>query len=331
MKFIKLLILVFLLVFISCFIYLNLYLARVSATPPFYFLKTGLNVLTAPTLTNSVTFLILGLDPRHDVLENTVTTDTIIAAKYANGQLNLVSLPRDLWIDRIESKINQIYPLALKQPDPFIYINQQFYQITGQLFDRIIIINTADLSRLVTAVGGITVNLTEGFTDDQYPNPEYIKNPFSGVDKNITVEFPPGQNQLDAANIEYFVRSRKSATGGTDLGRIRRQQLVIDAILTKLKSPQFYRDPQKVLAVYRIWTEMDTNFTDADIASLFRHQYSQIKSLTTQKHEITSSIYDKTGLIYHPLYFKNNQWVFIPRDPTFRELHQFINRSFNLN
>ncbi|PJE67116.1 hypothetical protein COU93_00520, partial [Candidatus Shapirobacteria bacterium CG10_big_fil_rev_8_21_14_0_10_36_6] len=56
-------------------------------------------------------FLILGLDPRNDLLEKTQTTDTIIYANISPkyDSVKLFSLPRDLWFYQKSIKINQIY------------------------------------------------------------------------------------------------------------------------------------------------------------------------------------------------------------------------------
>jgi len=283
-----------------------------------------------------INFMILGLDERNDSLEKTETTDTIIFASLnlKNYKINTISLPRDLWSYSLNQKINEIYPQSLNQADKFSYIKDNFKYITGQDIDHVIIINTNSLVDFVKLIGGVDLNLDQGFIDNKYPNPEYIKNPSKEVPVYKTIEFKSGPVHLDESNITEFVRSRKggetAAQGGTDIARIQRQQLLIEAIIDKIKSGKAIQNPSQVFDFYKFWDQkIIKDITDIDVIEIFSLLDKNISNLSINKSEIKVGETNKDGLIYHPTKFINKQWVFIPSTQDYQGLHEFIGQSTN--
>lgn len=281
-------------------------------------------------------FLILGLDKRDDSFEKTETTDTILFASLdlSSANLHLISLPRDLWYYPINHKINQIYPLSQNQTEKYSYIKTTFTSLIGQPVDDVLVINTRNLNDIIDILGGVDLYLEKGFKDEQYPNPEYIKNPSKNIPIYKTVEFPSGWVHLDSTNITEFVRSRKSAAtaadGGTDLGRINRQQQVLEALLDKVQKQKLYTQPQLILKLYSYWhNHLETTLTDEKIISLGLSLGKNITSFNLKRHQIPIGLSAKDGLIYHPPKFINPQWVFIPADKSYKQLQNFISESIN--
>jgi LCP family protein required for cell wall assembly len=309
------------------------YLSVNTGTGLFYFPQIFINVTKNPTLTSGFNFIILGLDPRNDSLENTRTTDTIIFANLSPDlKINLIPLPRDLWDYYLNTKINQIYPLSLERSDQFFYIQNQFQQLTGQKIDRTVVITTQNLIDLVNLIGGVDVYLDNGFKDDQYPNPAYISDPQSGAPKYITIEFPQGKVNLNQTNVTEFVRSRKSAAtaalGGTDIGRIERQQQLIDALINKLKTINYLKHPQILFNLYNFFhSDLTTNITDSDLISLGLKHLKHFRNINLNKIFLTTGEDPKVDLVYHPQYFTDNQWVFLPQDKDYRLFQEFIRSS----
>lgn len=279
--------------------------------------------------------MILGVDRRNDLLEKTETTDTIIYSQinFSQNKIHLFSFPRDLWDYFTNTKINQIYPLSLtKESDEtkFSFISESFASISGQKIDKVIVLSTENLKQLADLMGGIDIYLEKGFIDKQYPNQAYIDDPNSGAPIYKTVEFPSGWNHLDSNNITEFVRSRKSsesaATGGTDLGRIERQQQLINALIDKIKS-SLISHPTSILKFYQFWSSLEKNITDADIfAYLYKYNFS-LKNISLERHSISAGEDPKKDLLYHPQKFINSQWVFIPHDQAYQEFQQYISQS----
>lgn len=324
-------------VFLFFFIFfLVKYFSLKIEKPPYYIFNTISQAFNNNEYKDKpvANFLILGLDKRDDRLEKTETTDTIIFASLNSktNKLNTISLPRDLWSYRLNSKINNVYPASLEVSDSFGFIKNNFQDILGQPVDDVIVITTEDLINFVQVIGGVDVYLDKGFVDKQYPNPDYINNPKAPIYK--TIEFPAGLNHLSKSNITEYVRSRKSAdtveAGGTDLGRIKRQQILIEAILSKIKSKDFLLNIKNDINLYNFWSQsIETTLTDKDILSMTLSYKNSLKNISINRIEIPIGTTAKDGLIYHPLTFINRQWVFIPQDKDYKSLHDFIRSQFS--
>lgn len=282
--------------------------------------------------TDHLDLIILGLDRRHDWLEKTETTDTIILSQinFSQSKLHLFSLPRDLWDYSLNSKINQIYPESKKSSDQFAYIQSHYASISALPLTKTLILSTDDLKKLADLFGGIDLYLEKGFIDTKYPNDDYIQDPKSGAPIYKTVEFPSGWNHLDSSNITEFVRSRKSAEtaaeGGTDLGRINRQQQLINALIDKLRQ-ELPKNPSLLFSLYNFWHTLEHNISDADIFPFILKYGKNLMNFTIVKHEISTGEDPKLNLLYHPKKFINSQWVFIPKEKDYSSLKQFITDS----
>ncbi|MCW1949720.1 MAG: LCP family protein [Candidatus Shapirobacteria bacterium] len=283
---------------------------------------------------DKVNFMVLGLDKRDDSLEKTETTDTIIFASLnrKDNKINLISIPRDLWFYDLNVKVNEVYPLSLKETDKISFIKDKFQKLTGQKIDHVLVLTTDNLIQFVNLIGGVDVTLEKGFIDKQYPNPDYIKDPKSGAPIYKTVEFQAGQIHLDQSNITEFVRSRHggetAAQSGTDLARIQRQQLVIQAVLDKIKTGTFINNPSQISSLYRLWNENITkDISDSQIVQIITSLGQNITKTSLNKIEIKVGTSAKDGLIYHPASFINKQWVFIPSDKDYKSFQQFFSDS----
>lgn len=314
---------------VSGYTLMNL-VATNTHTSLFYFPQTLYHSLTHPTLAPDFNFIILGIDPRDDQLEKTQVSDTLIIGRLRpNWQVNLVSLPRDLWYYPISAKINQIYPQSLEQSDQYGYIASTFSQLTGQKITKTIIVSTTNLIDLTNLLGGVDVELKSDYIDRFYPNPDYILHPNSRLPQYKTIKFTKGTNHLTSENITEFVRSRKGqytdGSGGSDIDRINRQQILLNALLDKIKSPSYLNHPTNLFSLYRYWHEsINTNLTDEDLFSLLIAGRQQVLQTKLVSSTIPIGINAKTGPIYHPDKFPAGQWVFLPSDPDYLQLHQAI-------
>lgn len=283
---------------------------------------------------DKINFIVLGLDKRDDLLEKTSTTDTImfVSLNIKDQKINTISIPRDLWFYEINSKINEIYPLSLTQENQTTFIKDNFQLLIGQPIDHVVVLTTDNLIKFVNLIGGVDITLEKGFIDTQYPNPEYINNPNSNIPKYKTIEFKSGLVHLDSNNITEFVRSRKSSDtvsgGGTDLARIQRQQLLIQALLNKVKSGQFLNNNPNPINLYNFWdNEIIKDISDQNILQLLTIIGKNLSRLTLNIIEIPIGTNSKNGIIYHPTYFSQKQWVFIPSDKEYKSFQQFFSES----
>jgi len=281
---------------------------------------------------DKINFLILGLDERDDALEKTSATDTIIFASLnlKNFKLNLISTPRDLWFYQKETKINGLYPMALESNEnKYDFLKSNFKKLYGQDIDHVVVLTTDNLISFVNLIGGVDLYLEKAFIDNQYPNPEYIKNPSPQIPVYKTIQFPSGQIHLDQNNVSEFVRSRKSAetttNGGTDIGRIARQQLLIEAILNKTKSKDFIKSKDQVKDLYFFWDkDLSKTLSDKDLLQILVVLNENISNISLNKIEIPIGTNPKNGIIYHPFSFINKQWVYLTADDKYQGFQEFI-------
>ena len=311
------------------------YLAQKTNRPFLYFPKLATTAVTQKNVSDNLNLMILGLDRRNDWLEKTETTDTIIFSQinFSQNKISLFSFPRDLWDYSSGAKINQIYPssLSLKNnQEKFSYISEKFTSISGQPIDRVIVLSTENLKKLADILGGIDIFLKTGFKDEKYPNQDYINNPNSGAPIYKTIEFNSGWVHLDSHNITEFVRSRKSAdtaaAGGTDLGRIDRQQQLINALIDKLRN-SLSQNPQLIFSLYKYWATLEKNISDTELATYFFKYGLKLINIKIIRYPISSGEDPEENLLYHPQRFINSQWVFIPQDKDYRRFQEYISQS----
>lgn len=319
------------------YLFLKNFSAKTHLPIPYFFQTVNQAVIDKQNnTTDSISFMVLGLDRRNDLLEKTETTDTIMLANinFKTAKLNLISIPRDLWSYSTNTKINDIYPLSKEKTEKFSYIENEFEKITGQKISATIIISTENLIDFVDLIGGVDIYLENGFVDEKYPNPDYIASPSASIPVYKTIEFKSGLNHLDKSNITEFVRSRKSAetavNGGTDIGRIIRQQLLLEAIMQKVKNPTFLKNYSSLINLYNFWHQsVETNISDTNILTWGLLLGTNAKNITIHKSTIPTAEYPEISVIYHPQKFINRQWVYIPLGEKYEALHQFIQQSIN--
>jgi len=322
---------------LTLLILLFLIAKRINYPPKLLINTIGQAYKQKDNIPSNINFLILGVDQRSDWLETSQDTDTIIFANLNtdNFNLNLISLPRDIWFKPTSSRINKIYQLSFNQEDPTDFVKQSFKTIVGLPIDHLIVIDTKILVPLLKAVGPLEINLKNGFIDDRYPDPNHITDPDNYPNPYMTISFDQGINTINHQNILYFVRSRKGTEtivdGGTDIGRAHRQQLLLESIFQKLKqtkSNQFV----SLMSLYQIWNQqIQKDIDDQTILSIvFKNKFNINKlNLSSTGLPIQDDLAGTVGVIYHPTYFSNNAWVYLPIEPDFSSIHQFVDQQIN--
>jgi polyisoprenyl-teichoic acid--peptidoglycan teichoic acid transferase len=159
------------------------------------------------------TFLLLGLDQSENKRETSLLTDTIMLAQFnkSSQSLSIYSLPRDLWIDSLKTKINALYYYGQQSGDlgGVTLISSVVNEITGLPVDYYAIINMDSLKQIVDAVGGVEVEIDRSFEDTFYPREIDI----SSRDPSVlyeTVVFTKGIELMDGERALKYIRSRHS-------------------------------------------------------------------------------------------------------------------------
>ncbi|HZZ98664.1 MAG TPA: LCP family protein [Candidatus Saccharimonadia bacterium] len=301
--------------------------AQLSPQQLFTLVQEGLH--TQPDAQNgTVAFLILGLDEVPGRNEPTLTDSIILALLNLNtAKVTLVSIPRDLWIDQYKTKINALYVYGKdKFPDhPEEFPKEVVEQIAGTPIQHVVVLKLSDVGNFIDALGGVDVNVQHSFTDAQFPIP--------GVDvarvhdpKLLykTVTFTQGVEHMSGERALEFMRSRHSldAVEGTDPARSARQQLVIFAVMSRIKTAVAQLDFATLGHAYAFYRETYINaISPQQLIAIGRVLGKRAANLTITTTDITPL------LVNPPLSKHEGQWVFEPKDPTWGTIAKTIQAS----
>jgi len=170
-----------------------------------------------------VNVLLLGIDSRKGDTADGVRSDTMILVSIDQSAktANMISIPRDLWVDipgMGKNRINAAYffgdqknpgvggpPLAKLTVERNFGIQVHYFaQVDFEGFESVI-----------NAIGGITIDVKKPVIDAEYPTEDF------GYKR---VFIPAGIQQLDGKTALEYARSRH---GDSDLSRNQRQQEVL--------------------------------------------------------------------------------------------------------
>lgn len=98
-------------------------------------------------------------------------TDTIMVASFDSQTkiVDLISLPRDMWLDSSKSKINALYEIGLIRGSGLKYAESNFGQMLGITIPYAVRMDFSGFTKAVDVIGGINVNVADSFDDYLYP------------------------------------------------------------------------------------------------------------------------------------------------------------------
>ena len=183
-----------------------------------------------------VNVLLLGVD-RRDGNDWAYRADTVMVASVApgSGEAVLLSVPRDLQLaipghgeDRINTANVFGYVEGYPGGGPAL-VEATVESNFGFSIDGYLMADFGAFERLVDALGGIQIEVSETLHDTRYPDPR-PGDPHAFK----TVHFDPGLQTMDGQRALEYARSRMSTS---DFDRARRQQEVLVAIRQKALRP----------------------------------------------------------------------------------------------
>lgn len=295
-----------------------------DTTPREFFqtLETGWTTIPQQTA-NHKNVLILGVDTLETRGNSQPLTDTMILASLdlKTGQVNTLSLPRDLWNDKYATKINALYSYGEShypgQPEKLPTVAIQ--EISGVPIHHTLVLSLDQVAAVIDLLGGVEVEVPQSFTDTTFPRPD--------VDVTIerdparlyqTVSFTQGREKMSGERALQFIRSRHAeGDEGSDVARSNRQQLVIQSLMTSALSKEILFNPTKLGQLYRFYQE---NFASSipveEIIGTARMLLPVRNGFTLTPHSLSIYPEVQTGVLIHPPLSKQhqNQWVYIIRD-----------------
>ncbi|MEW5934498.1 MAG: LCP family protein, partial [Bacillota bacterium] len=217
-----------------------------------------------------VTVLLAGVTPRYQ--ENaavwpwpvapedfTFLTDTLILAQlWPGGTANLLSIPRDTWVNLPGQGPGKINGANVKGgPDLLVRAVQE---LTGVPVDAYVLLSLNAVRALTDAAGGVTLEVPKRMKYDDNAG-------------KLHIDLQPGRQHLNGQQAEGFLRFRKDNLG--DIGRVQRQQLYLTALVRRVKNPlNWWRLPAMVGALDQ---NTKTNLTRAQVGALLGAALSGLK------------------------------------------------------
>lgn len=188
-------------------------------------------------------------------------TNIVVSIKPSTKQVALISIPRDLGV-KIPSqgwrKINyaSAYGEALQSGNGGEYARKIFEDTLDLPIPYYARVDFTAFAEMIDAVGGVTVDVTRGFTDSAYPG----VNSSGREDTSYqTITFTAGVQTMDGTRALQYARSRHGNNGeGSDFARAHRQQLIISALKEKLLSFGTYTNP---MVVQKILNSLEAHVT----------------------------------------------------------------------
>lgn len=332
--------------------------ARIAKISPFLFQLLFNKEVSLKKTDDHINILLLGIGGgEHD---GPNLTDTIIFASLnpSKNKINLVSIPRDLWIKEIDGRINTAYAIGdLKRKNGGITLASTIVsKILNQKIDYVVRTDFNGFTKAINLIDGIDVNIQRTFDDYEYPLDGKGNDLCGHTEEELPlllatassqlIAFPcrythihsdRGLQHLDGEKALQIVRSRHAeGEEGTDFARSQRQEAVIKAIKDKILSVQTLLNLPKVISLYDLLQEsIDTNINENEFDDFIRLAQKM------KNAKISSVVLDygdpekgRAGLLINPPITKdyNNQWVLIPRigDGNFSEIQQYVSCDINI-
>jgi len=199
------------------------------------------------------TFLVMGVD----IIDNEVgRTDSMVVVSFdpKEQRLAMLSIPRDTWAlipGHGYDKINHAYAYG-----GHTLTIDTVERLLGIDIDHYVTVSFDGFKQVIDALGGVEIDVEKRL---YYEDPVDWR---SGED-GLLIDIQPGLQSMDGETALGYARFRADAEG--DIGRMRRQQQVIRALMKKAATPAMLtRVPQLIPAL------ASTVGTDLSVAEMVR-------------------------------------------------------------
>ncbi len=285
-------------------------------------------------------------------------TDTIILASLdpKKNTVNLIAIPRDLYVPALKGKINRVYSDGEEKGKGkgILLVKSAINSVTGIKPDYVVVIDFSGFVKLVDLLGGIDVMVKNPLTDYEYPITG-SENELCGYEQDSIASFSAqiatgsatepeifpcryetlhvdaGDIHMDGELALKFVRSRHAiGMEGTDFARSARQQAVINAVRSKVLSLGTLTNPVKIVGIIDILTDhikMDIAENEIDDFIKLAQKMKDAK-ITNYVLDMGDERVARPGLLVHPDISEEYgfQWVLAPRleGNDFSEIKEYI-------
>jgi polyisoprenyl-teichoic acid--peptidoglycan teichoic acid transferase len=197
-------------------------------------------------------------------------TDTILYVSIVNDDVTLIAIPRDLYLDPWQTRINAMYYYQGAEG-----LKRTVEEVLGVPIDYYAVINLDVFKHVVDALGGVEVHV-----------PYRMR--YVDVAGGLDIDLQPGSQTLDGKRAADFVRFRDTVRG--DYDRIDRVKTLAFAMLNRVR--QLHVRAVTVLPelIESVLADVETNASPVLVRDLLpRLGRLQIRSATLPTYEIEGS------------------------------------------
>ncbi|MGL4609241.1 MAG: LCP family protein [Trueperaceae bacterium] len=180
-------------------------------------------------------------------------TDTILFVQIVNDKVTMVNIPRDVYLDNWDTKINAMYFYQGAEG-----LKETVEDIVGVPVDYYAIINIDIFEDIVDQLGGVEVTIP------QYGdlNGMHYRDAAAGLE----IDFDPGPRVLNGEDAAKFIRFRNTPRG--DFDRIDNLKSLAYAMLNKLKAMNVSAAQKIPGLMDAVFENLETNASPALIRQL---------------------------------------------------------------
>ncbi|MDD3285298.1 MAG: LCP family protein [Patescibacteria group bacterium] len=279
-----------------------------------------------------VNILLLGMGGANHDGGYLADTIMLVSLRPSTKQAALLSIPRDLTAPTdsgVWRKVNSINALAEAKEEGSggPAMTKSLSSILGTSINYYVSIDFDGFVNIIDELGGVDVNIENTFDDYSYPirgeedNPDYYA-------RFEHLHFDQGWQHLDGSLALKYARSRHaSGLEGSDFARAKRQQLILEAVKTKLLSRNTLLKPAMLS---RIISELNRNIkTNLDVWALIKlwNDYKDI-----DRSQISNKVLNDgpDGMLVASR-GEDGAYILIPQTGNFKVIQNFVQNIFGEN
>jgi polyisoprenyl-teichoic acid--peptidoglycan teichoic acid transferase len=253
-----------------------------------------------------ITVVAMGLTQR---TSEPARTDTLLVMDInpATHRINMLSVPRDLWVDIPgygEGKLAIAYEIG--GPKLAAYTLERDLGIP---VDYTMAMTFRGFTRVVNAMGGVTVNVPRELSDPTYPC-------LVGYDY-CPIDIKAGVQHMDGATALEFVRERH-AFAAQDLDRVQDQQAFAEAVKSAVISPTTWLKYPALLAAFK--SALITNLPMNDLPAV------GVQYLITPKSRVDHEYINLENGMVKSSWSDDGQSILVPGNST--SIPNLVHRLF---
>jgi len=233
-------------------------------------------------LTQPYQVLVMGIDGNEKFNGR---SDSMLLVRFDNSdrRINILTIPRDTRVNIPNygyHKINAANVFGGVK----LAIETVQQKLNGVKIDRFIRLDSSGLDRVIDALGGVEIDV-----------PKAMK--YEDKTQKLYIDLQPGLQTLNGKQAEGFIRFRDDGLG--DIGRVKRQQIMIQALKAKLNNPLTFLKLPELIPIVQKYTDTNLSFDEMIAIATF--------SISVKSEQISTK--SLTGIPSAPYQFDASYWL----------------------